>query len=142
MPKRTPSAGLHAISPLETDDDLTHGIPAADLRAAIDATTVPLLHAEIGPWSPPAPLPGDGFLGFLLVDGLLARHVLITGVGCTELLGPGDLMRPWDQSEGLASVPFDVDWEVLEPTTIAVLDERVTRATTITSLERSPSAGG
>jgi len=73
-------------------------------------------------------LPGHDFLGLLIVDGLLARHVLITGVGCTELLGPGDLMRPWDQTEGVASVPFDVDWEVLEPTTIAVLDERVTRA--------------
>ena len=125
---RISSAGSQRMSPLESDDDLAHGIPAADLRAAIDATTVPLLHAELGPWSPPAPSPGDEFLGFLLLDGLLARHVLISGVGCTELLGPGDLMRPWDQAEGVASVPFDVDWEVLAPASIAVLDERITRA--------------
>jgi len=128
MTKRTSSAGLQRISPLATDDDLARGIPAAELRAAIDATTVPMLRADPGPWTPPPPLPGDDFLGFLLIDGLLARHVLITGVGCTELLGPGDFMRPWDQAEGVASVPFDVDWEVLEPTSIAVLDERVTRA--------------
>jgi CRP-like cAMP-binding protein len=44
---------------------------------------------------------------------------------CTELLGQGDLLRPWSfEGAALASVPSGVTWTVIEPVRMAVLDRR------------------
>jgi len=43
--------------------------------------------------------------------------------GSVELLGAGDLLRPWHLTdERYASVPIDARWRVIEPTWIALLD--------------------
>jgi CRP/FNR family transcriptional regulator, cyclic AMP receptor protein len=65
-----------------------------------------------------------GHLGLLIVDGLLARSLRLAGRICAELLGPGDLLRPWVGVGEYSSIPIEDDWEALEPTRIAVLDRR------------------
>src|SRR4051812_11154874 len=91
-----------------------------------DASIYALAHTEWiepGEWHPPATANGAGSLGLLVLDGFLVRHVRGTGRPPSELLGPGDLLHPWepDQTE-----PFEVGvrWDVIEPARLAVLDRR------------------
>ncbi|MDQ3850766.1 MAG: Crp/Fnr family transcriptional regulator [Actinomycetota bacterium] len=84
---------------------------------------------EEGRWVPPSD--GEarrGWLGLLVLDGLLARAVDIRGLRAQELLGPGDVLRPWDDESELGPVPAATAWTVLQPTTIALLDRRFTIA--------------
>ena len=72
---------------------------------------------------------GDrGQLGFLMLEGLLAREVTLAGSTCTELLGEGDLIQPWvpDQADGL--VRYHVLWHVLSSAKLAVLDDSFARS--------------
>jgi CRP/FNR family cyclic AMP-dependent transcriptional regulator len=41
-----------------------------------------------------------------------------------ELLGPGDLIRPWQPSSRTGLLPVDAVWTVMSPLTVAVLDRR------------------
>src|SRR4051812_4006730 len=60
--------------------------------------------------------------GLLVLDGLLARRVTLAGRGSVDLLGAGDLIRPWQDDGGLASLPAATSWRALQPTRIAILD--------------------
>jgi DNA-binding transcriptional ArsR family regulator len=42
--------------------------------------------------------------------------------GACELFGPGDLIRPWDPDAEYDPLPITVDWLVLKPARLAVLD--------------------
>src|SRR5690349_2646617 len=74
------------------------------------------------------PLQGDvprnysDWLGLLVLDGLLVRHVSVGGLRCCELLGPGDVLRPWDEDDDAALIEASAAWRVLEPTRLALLD--------------------
>jgi CRP-like cAMP-binding protein len=66
-----------------------------------------------------------GHLGLLVLDGLLTRHVAIGEATCAELLGTGDLLRPWTELEsGIVSIPAESSWQVVMPTRLAVLNAR------------------
>jgi CRP-like cAMP-binding protein len=58
----------------------------------------------------------------LVLDGLLVRQVEVGGLRCCELLGPGDLLRPWDEEDSGAMCGSEAAWRVLEPTRLALLD--------------------
>ncbi len=60
--------------------------------------------------------------GFMVVDGLVTREVEVLGRRCVELIGTGDVLRPWSWDEEGAHVRAEVGWVVLEPTRLAVLD--------------------
>lgn len=63
----------------------------------------------------------DG-LGLLIASGFLLRILRLGHRAGAEILGPGDVLRPW-QDDGEHSVyPFAFRWQVLEPVTLAVLD--------------------
>ena len=62
-----------------------------------------------------------GGFGLLILAGLLVRRVGRDGRFGAELLGPGDIVRPWEH-DGETTVPFDTTWRVLAPTRLAVLD--------------------
>jgi CRP/FNR family cyclic AMP-dependent transcriptional regulator len=68
--------------------------------------------------------PGD--LGLLVLEGMLTREVVLGSSVATEIVGHGDLLRPSDHDGEEAPVPFAVQWNVLEPTKLAVLDRRFT----------------
>ena len=83
-----------------------------------------------GPWENPSDLPAgdpEECLGVLVLDGVLLHSVVVGTDPRSELVGRGDLVRPWQEDE-LASVPFEVRWEVIRPARLAVLDERFTAA--------------
>ena len=101
----------------------------ADVERARGELTVRVERVPKGAWSPPTdwPLHGDA-LGLFVIEGLLARHVVVADTTATELIGRGDLLRPADHEGADAPVPFEVSWTVLEPLAIAILDSDVTEA--------------
>jgi CRP-like cAMP-binding protein len=64
----------------------------------------------------------------MIVDGMLTRDVVFAGRTTTELLGSGDLLRPWDDDVQFDPLPFAATWYVHSPSRIAILDTRVAMA--------------
>src|SRR4051812_21966379 len=66
-----------------------------------------------------------GQLGLLVLDGLLTRQVSVGEATCAELLGGGDVLRPWTELESrFVSIPSESRWQVVLPTKLAVLNAR------------------
>jgi len=66
-----------------------------------------------------------GHLGLLVLDGLLTRQVVIGEATCAELLGAGDVLRPWTEIDShIASVVSESRWQVVLPTRLAILNAR------------------
>ena len=63
-------------------------------------------------------------VGLLMLDGMLAREVLIADTVSTELLGPGDVVRPWRDGDRRGCCTHEVRWTVLADVRLAVLDRR------------------
>jgi|SRR5829696_535973 len=61
--------------------------------------------------------------GLLVLDGIANRTVALDGVVSAQLLGRGDLVRASDEV-GETLVPTTIRWTVLEPLSVALLDER------------------
>jgi CRP-like cAMP-binding protein len=111
---------------LEAEPELAHGLPPDQEEEARRHVVAVLESLPPGPWQPDSTYGEDpGFLGLLLIDGMIARDVEIGGRRCSELLGPGDVLRPADYDDsGMSSVPSEAGWSVLEPTRVAILDRR------------------
>src|SRR3954465_4977886 len=67
---------------------------------------------------------GADHVGLLLLDGVIAREVIVADHVSAELPGPGDLLRPWQPASKADLLPVDVLWSVLSPSAFAVLDRR------------------
>jgi hypothetical protein len=52
-------------------------------------------------------------IGLLVVNGVLAREILVSDTVSTELLGPGDVLRPWRLHDGAMLLRHTVRWSVL-----------------------------
>ncbi|HKP21164.1 MAG TPA: Crp/Fnr family transcriptional regulator [Thermoleophilaceae bacterium] len=119
----SPSPTRPTVRILERDVDLAVGVPPAEVARATVELVAPVIEPDwderSGPWGI-----GDRGLGLLLVDGLLLREVRILATRSAELLGSGDVLRPSDvDGEFTLPVPTEVSWTVLEPLTVALLDE-------------------
>ena len=111
---------------LEADPGLAYGIDPAELRAVAPLLRVRRLDLTAGPWAPQVPPEDAEGFGYLLRDGFLLRELEIDGRSCAELLGPGDLLRPWSAAgEPGASVEAVSAFRVLGPAHAVVLDRRV-----------------
>lgn len=111
---------------LDADPELGYQLTAEDLTSARRYAVAELMALEPGEWPDAGELSEDaeGHLGLLVVGGLLARQVQLANTSCAELLGQGDVLRPWDEDCGYSIAHYDVSWRVLEPTRLAVLDRR------------------
>jgi CRP-like cAMP-binding protein len=61
----------------------------------------------------------------LVVAGLMLRRVVIGGRPRSELLGPGDIVRPWESETRGLPAEASVRWRVATPTRLAFLDEQL-----------------
>jgi CRP/FNR family transcriptional regulator, cyclic AMP receptor protein len=106
------------------DAGLVEGIAPEQRPAAHRACWVRAVGIEPGGWQAPSdPERFRGWFGLLVIEGVLARHVEIGAMGWIELLGPGDLLRPWTvASEAASSLPAHSRFEAIEPALLAVLD--------------------
>jgi CRP/FNR family cyclic AMP-dependent transcriptional regulator len=100
--------------------ELVADVPAQRRRAARDQLTAPLERVPVGPWAPPAGEPAG--IGILVVEGLMMRDVVLGDTVATEIVGQGDILRPAQHDGSGAPVPFEVEWRVIQPTTLAHLD--------------------
>jgi CRP/FNR family transcriptional regulator, cyclic AMP receptor protein len=112
---------------LREDPGLAAALDPVSRAAAIEECIAPVMHLQTGRWSGHAPGFSPGGIGLLALDGLLLRRVGVDGRYGAELLGDGDLLRPWQGEDIPATVPRTIGWRVLRPTKLAVLDQRVTR---------------
>lgn len=109
---------------LELDPDLgvdldPQAFAAASAHLAANVLGIDWTRAR-GPWGPDEPA---GHLGLLISEGVLLREVRLMSTTAAEVLGPGDLLRPWDvDGEYVFPVPGEVRWTVLAPCAMAVLD--------------------
>lgn len=106
------------------DPDLASALADTRRSEAERTCLAKVVHVEPGPWvtTGTASEVETGF-GLLILDGLMIRRVGRSGRFGAELLGPGDLMRPWDEVGKLAAMPFETDWRVIDPVRMAVLDK-------------------
>ncbi|HYF24626.1 MAG TPA: helix-turn-helix domain-containing protein [Baekduia sp.] len=107
----------------ERDPDLLTGVDPRAAGVLRLRATAPRRWLEAGPIPASDPQLRPACLGLLVLDGLLIRSITLHGRRCPELLGPGDVLRPWDDDLGWATVPHDVEWRVLKDATLADLDE-------------------
>jgi hypothetical protein len=119
---------LDLIRVFDHDPDLLEGIEAplaAHLRRRLVARRG---WVERGAWAPSfTDEETVGHLGLLVMDGLLIQTVRLGAREASEIVGPGDLLRPWDSGEAFGSVDAENRWRVLEPVSFAVLDQDFAR---------------
>jgi CRP/FNR family cyclic AMP-dependent transcriptional regulator len=128
-------AGVSAAQPasgsvchiLSEDPALAEAIPSAHREQAVDECLARAAHIPAGAWSGEgASIPPDG-VGLLVLRGLLIRRVGIDGRFGAELLGDGDLLRPWQGPDMPPTLPRTTGWHVLAPTRVALLDMQAAR---------------
>ena len=118
------------ISLLEADPELAEGLTPAELEAATRAVAVHARGIDPGPWTPyEEEWPVPPTLGLLMLEGVVTRDIVFAGRTTTELIGAGDVLRPWEDDVQFDPLPFEVVWHVHEPTRVVVLDARVALAT-------------
>ena len=117
------------IRVLDAQPELIEGLDEEQAALARKHAVAALDTIEAGAWVPARRYhDGRGSIGLLMIDGMLTRDVRLAGRACSELLGPGDLLRPWDFEDGGGeTVQWDSEWTVLQTTRVAVLDERFAR---------------
>lgn len=116
-----PQTSETRVSLAEADPDILRGLDEAAAEQARAVALADLISFDVGPWEPSIDA-GRALFGLFVVDGLLSRGVVIEGRRAAELLGPGDVLRPLSSESLDPSVTFTIEWEVLQPTTFAVLD--------------------
>jgi CRP/FNR family cyclic AMP-dependent transcriptional regulator len=114
-----------SVQILKSDPELGLRVPATQIAEARKQLVARVKTLEPGRWE--VPRDTTSRLGFLMLDGLLARDVVLVGHTCTELLGEGDVIQPWIPSTDDGLVRYRVLWHVLAPSRLAVLDETFAR---------------
>ncbi len=107
---------------LKLEPELAAGIPRERLAAAVRACRARVVEVRNGAWDPTStPIDDRGF-GLLVLSGALYRRVEQSECFAAELIGPGDLLRPWDSVGEWSTLPVEAQFAVLERTQLALLD--------------------
>src|SRR3954454_3495975 len=130
---------LHAVSTESALEDVASDVvvaPLLDLDPDLATDLTPALREQVrgwlvvrvvtlprGPW-PDAVHREPGLMGFLVLDGVLTRSVSLGKIAYPELLGRGDLLRPWQSEPAGRLGALDVSRQGREPCLFAVLDRR------------------
>ena len=107
---------------------LGRGLSEEARHTAAQTVVVPRTRHETGQWGwigPPAAV------GLLILEGRIARGVQLDGAPGhgVEMLGGGDVLKPWSYEGQSSSLPANEDWVVLQRLDLAVLDVAFVRAT-------------
>lgn len=111
---------------LDLDPDLGDGLSPEQEAAARGALVASVAVLPEGHWG--LRLAGaSAALGLLVVDGLIVRETACGGNHGAELLGCGDVIRPWQEDDD-SLIAARVSWFVAEEARVAVLDPALTSA--------------
>ena len=75
-----------------------------------------------GPWAAGGEHADAEHAGLLLIDGVIARDVVVSDTVSTELVGPGDVVRPWSLQESPGLLQATIRWTALTDVRVGVLD--------------------
>ena len=107
---------------LDLDPDLGSGLAPDQLARARAELTAPILRLPRGEWDGNALAQTDRqSVGLLVADGVIAREVVLGDTVSSELLGAGDLIRPWGRAGEPQLLVHAVRWQVLAEARLAVL---------------------
>src|SRR5579862_6725559 len=117
-----PEPGSPVCHILRADAELAEAIPPERRQEALESCTAREVRIAAGDGlSEVSPLSNG--LGILVLSGLLVRRVGIEGRFGAELLGEGDLLRPWQDESDTHTLPLQTGWTVANSTRLAWLDE-------------------
>lgn len=109
---------------LDLDPDLGLLVPEGRRELCRHELDVELCRLPRGPWSAGGEQPDPEHTGLLLIEGVIAREVVVSDTVSTELLGPGDVVRPWSLQSAPALLQAEVRWNGLTQSRVALLDRR------------------
>lgn len=112
------------IELLQEDPDLAERMPPDARFQAMGIVRARVFGVPKGVWDPPEI--DHGATGLLLLRGLMVRTLELGSVSSSEIVGPTDIIRPWENDLIPSVVPSLTSWRVLEAAQVALLDGRVT----------------
>ena len=114
---------MTAVRVADFDPELFEHV--ADPEAAAAASLAESEWLEVGPWTIERnEESGRGHFGILLLEGTIIRRVALGLRDGLELLGPGDVGRPWVNFGPNSSIATETRWRVHQRARIAHLDRR------------------
>lgn len=111
---------------MDEDAGLAEAVDASRRDRALAECTARCINIPPGRWQGQE-APDQNAIGLLVLSGVLIRKVGIEGRFGAELLGEGDVLRPWQEDQDPPTLRASGDWRILAPTRIAVLDEQFGR---------------
>jgi CRP/FNR family transcriptional regulator, cyclic AMP receptor protein len=111
---------------LREDAELADAIPPERRQEAIRSCSAREVRLPAGEGvTESSPLPNG--VGILILSGLMIRRVGIEGRFGAEILGEGDLLRPWQWETESPTLPLEMAWSIVEPARLALLDDEFAR---------------
>ncbi len=123
MPPR--GSSTNRVQVLDEDGELTDALSPRDREDASEHCLAAVLSVPRGRWAASRMKVMSDGIGLLVLEGLLIRRVGIDGRFGAELLGEGDLLRPWQGEDIQTTLPHATGWRVVQPVRVAVLDGAV-----------------
>jgi CRP/FNR family cyclic AMP-dependent transcriptional regulator len=116
--------GKGSVYLLEADPDLARGLDPRRVREVSQRLVARALDVPRGTWAPARALGGGSQpIGLLVLEGLLVREATVGDHPSAELLGPGDLLRAWEDQDGVdVLLPRRIEWTALSSARLAVID--------------------
>jgi CRP-like cAMP-binding protein len=112
-----------AVFLLDEDPELADRMDPEQREIARRLIRARVFRVDKGVWEPPAI--DHGTIGLLLLEGLMMRRVGLGRVASAELIGAGDIIRPWDELQ-FSMLEAEDTWRVLDPARVVLLDGEVT----------------
>lgn len=116
---------IDRVQLLEEDPELGSGLAPDQWEPARRSAVAEVVELRRGKYDPRTAGTPE-MLGLLVLQGVMIRDVAVADRRCGELVGPRALLRPWDHFPQAAPMPFEVQWRVIQPVRLALLDHRVT----------------
>jgi CRP/FNR family transcriptional regulator, cyclic AMP receptor protein len=115
--------GNGSIQLLEADPELARGLDPRRVREMSPRLLARAVDIPRGPWNPGRTLMGGSNpIGLLVLNGLLVREATVGDHPSAELLGPGDLLRAWEDRDAEVLLPRSLRWSALTNARVAVID--------------------
>lgn len=111
-----------SINVFEADPDLLAGMSPERVAAVVPRGVTETRGYFAGSPGPEAADADPAGFGLLVIEGLVARSVTLAGRSSLELLGTGDLLRPWEDSRAHAPVEIESSMRILQDAEVALLD--------------------
>jgi CRP/FNR family transcriptional regulator, cyclic AMP receptor protein len=118
-----PDVGCGSVQLLNVDPELVRELDPRRAREAAQRLYARVIDIPCGRWNPSTGLVEPTTpIGLLILEGVLVREATVGDHPSAELLGPGDLLRAWDDPETEELLPRAIEWSALTATRVAVID--------------------